>query len=220
MRKFDTFTDDLYQLADWLLVCHVTTVAMESTGVYWIPLYEILEACGIEVCLVNAHTTKNVSGRKSDAEDCQWIQQLHTYGLLAASFRPPADICTLRTYVRQRETLIQQRARQTQHMQKALHQMNLKLTTVISDITGVTGMQIIRAILDGEHDPGKLPAGGGGGELCSARRRKSGAPNAAATAVAKRRRVGSSKARVEGFGWLGGSMSDTRGHGSPGGEET
>ena len=153
MRCFDTFTDDLYQIADWLLSCSVTTAAMESTGVYWIPLYEILEACGIEVCLVNAHTTKNVSGRKSDAEDCQWIQQLHTYGLLAASFRPPADICTLRTYVRQRETLLQQRARQIQHMQKALHQMNLKLTTVISDITGVTGMQILRAILDGEHDP-------------------------------------------------------------------
>lgn len=153
VRRFDTFTAALYDVADWLLKCKVTTVAMESTGVYWIPIYEILQACGLEVCLVNARATKNVSGRKSDALDCQWIQQLHTYGLLAASFRPPADVCVLRTYVRQREALLQQRARQIQHMQKALHQMNLKLTTVISDITGVTGMQIIRAILAGEHTP-------------------------------------------------------------------
>ena len=153
IRRFETFTDDLHQVADWLLRCEITTVAMESTGIYWVALYEILEACGLTVCLVNAQATKNVSGRKSDVLDCQWLQQLHTYGLLAASFRPPADICTLRTYVRQRETLLQQRARQIQHMQKALHLMNLKLTTVISDITGLTGMQIIQAILAGERDP-------------------------------------------------------------------
>lgn len=153
VRCFATFTDDLHQLADWIVACGVTTVAMESTGVYWIPIYEMLEAQGIEVCLVNAQATKNVSGRKSDIEDCQWIQQLHTYGLLQPSFRPPADICTLRTYVRQREKLIQQRASHIQQMQKALHLMNLKLTSVISDITGLTGMQIIRAILDGERNP-------------------------------------------------------------------
>lgn len=156
VRRFDTFTPDLYALADWLAACGVTTVAMESTGVYWIPIYEILQSRGIVACLVNAQATKNVSGRKSDVLDCQWIQQLHTYGLLAASFRPPADICVLRSYVRQRESLLQQRSRQIQHMQKALHLMNLKLTSVITDLTGTTGMQILRAILDGERDPVKL----------------------------------------------------------------
>jgi transposase len=156
VRRFDTFTPDLYALADWLAICGVTTVAMESTGIYWIPIYEILESRGMTVCLVNAQATKNVSGRKSDVLDCQWIQQLHTYGLLAASFRPPADICVLRSYVRQRESLLQQRAREIQHMQKALHLMNLKLTTVMTDLTGLTGMQIIRAILAGERDPIEL----------------------------------------------------------------
>ena len=153
VRRFDTFTTDLHTLADWLSACGITTVAMESTGVYWIPIYEILENRGMTVCLVNAQVTKNVSGRKTDVLDCQWIQQLHTYGLLAASFRPPADICVLRSYVRQREGLLQERSRQIQHMQKALHLMNLKLTTVITDLTGLTGMQIIRAILDGERNP-------------------------------------------------------------------
>lgn len=156
VRRFDTFTPDLHVLADWLAACGVTTVAMESTGIYWIPIYEMLESRGMIVCLVNAHATKNVSGRKTDVLDCQWIQQLHTYGLLAASFRPPADICVLRSYVRQRESLLQQRAREIQHMQKALHLMNLKLTTVITDLTGLTGMQIIRAILAGERDPIEL----------------------------------------------------------------
>lgn len=153
VRCFATFTDDLHQLADWVVECGVTTVAMESTGVYWIPIYELLEARGVEACLVNSQATKNVSGRKSDAEDCQWAHQLHTYGLLQPSFRPPADICTLRTYVRQREKLIQQRAAHIQQMQKALHLMNLKLTSVITDVTGLTGMQIIRAILNGERNP-------------------------------------------------------------------
>ena len=153
VRCFDTFTDDLHQLAQWIVDCGVTTVAMESTGVYWIPIYEILEDLGVEVCLVNAQATKNVSGRKSDIEDCQWTQQLHTYGLLQPSFRPPADICTLRTYVRQRAKLLEQRAAHIQQMQNALHLMNLKLTSVITDITGLTGMQIIRAILDGERNP-------------------------------------------------------------------
>jgi transposase len=152
VRCFKTFTPDLHALADWLAACGITTVAMESTGIYWIAIYEILESRGMSVCLVNAQATKNVSGRKSDVLDCQWIQQLHTYGLLAASFRPPADICVLRSYVRQRESLLQQRAREIQHMQKALHLMNLKLTTVITDLTGLTGMQIVRAILAGERD--------------------------------------------------------------------
>lgn len=153
VRRFATFTADLHQLANWLLACGIMTVAMESTSIYWIPIYEILEARGLEVCLVNAQATKNVSGRKTDVLDCQWIQQLHTYGLLRASFRPPADICVLRAYVRQRENLLQERARQIQYMQKALHLMNLKLTTVLSDLTGLTGMQIVRAILDGERNP-------------------------------------------------------------------
>jgi transposase len=153
VRCFQTFTPDLHALAEWLSNCGITTVAMESTGIYWIPIYEILEGRGIEVCLVNAQATKNVSGRKTDMLDCQWIQRLHTYGLLTASFRPPADICVLRSYVRQRESLLQQRSREIQHIQKALHLMNVKLSTVLTDLTGLTGMQIIRAILAGERDP-------------------------------------------------------------------
>lgn len=156
VRSFGTFTRDLNAIADWLEACRITTVAMESTSVYWIPLYEILESRGFEVCLVNAQSTKNVTGRKSDLLDCQWIQQLHTYGLLSPSFRPPADIVTLRAYVRHRDNLIRYRATHIQHMQKALELMNLKLTSVISDITGMTGMQIIRAIIAGERDPRTL----------------------------------------------------------------
>jgi transposase len=156
VRRFGTFTCDLHALCDWLVACGIETVAMESTGVLWIPLYELLEERGIEVCLVNAQATKNVSGRKNDVLDCQWIQQLHTYGLFQASFRPPADICTLRAYVRQRDMLIRYRSSHVQHMQKALQQMNLKLTNVIRDITGKTGMQIIRSILAGERDPVRL----------------------------------------------------------------
>lgn len=153
VRRFGTFTCDLHALANWLEACRIETVAMESTGVLWIPIYEILQERGFAVCLVNAQATKNVSGRKNDVLDCQWIQQLHTYGLFQASFRPPADICTLRAYVRQREMLIRYRSSHVQHMQKALQQMNLKLTNVIRDITGKTGMCIIRSILAGERDP-------------------------------------------------------------------
>jgi transposase len=131
---------------------------MESTGVYWVPLYEILESRGLEVYLVNAQQVKNVSGRKSDVSDCQWLQQLHTYGLLSASFRPPEQIVALRSLVRQREMLVRYRASHIQHMQKALELMNLKLSKVLSDITGQTGMQIIRAILVGERDPQVLAA--------------------------------------------------------------
>jgi transposase len=153
VRKFGTFTDDLSAIADWLDTCGVKSVAMEATSVYWIPLYEVLEARGFEVCLVNAHASKNVSGRKTDLLDCQWLQQLHTYGLLRPSFRPTADIVSLRCYVRQRDTLLRYRSMHIQHMQKALELMNLKLSSVVTDITGQTGMQIMRAMLAGERDP-------------------------------------------------------------------
>lgn len=152
VRCFKTFTADLRALADWLSQCRVTTVAMESTGVYWMPVYEVLAERGFEVCLVNARHIKNVTGRKTDVLDCQWIQQLHTYGLLHASFRPSEDICALRALVRQRDMLISYRSGHIQHMQKALEQMNLKLTEVVADITGLTGLTIIRAILKGERD--------------------------------------------------------------------
>jgi len=156
VRRFGTYTPDLHALADWLAACQIETVAMESTGVYWIPVYEILEARGFHVYLVNARHLKNVPGRKSDVKDCQWIQQLHSFGLLSASFRPAADMCALRAYLRHRTELIQHRAAHIQHMQKALQQMNVQLTLVLSDITGTTGMSIIRAILAGEHDPHRL----------------------------------------------------------------
>lgn len=152
VRKFPTFTADIQRLADWLVHCRVTTVAIESTGVYWIPLFEILEARGFEVCLVNARHLKNVSGRKTDVLDCQWLQQLHTYGLLHASFRPPEQICAIRSLVRHREMLVSYRSAHIQHMQKALTLMNLRLPIVLTDITGVTGLKIIRAIVNGERD--------------------------------------------------------------------
>lgn len=153
VRSFPTFTADLHRLADWLVNCGIETVAMEATGVYWIPLFEILESRGFEVYLVNARHLKNVSGRKSDVLDCQWIQQLHTYGLLQASFRPPEQICAIRGLVRHRDMLIKYRSAHIQHMQKALTVMNLRLTSVLSDITGVTGMKIIRSIVAGERNP-------------------------------------------------------------------
>jgi transposase len=153
VREFGTFTADLEALATWLKQCGITSVAMESTGVYWIPLFELLERHGFEVKLVDARHVRNVSGRKSDVLDCQWIQQLHTYGLLAGAFRPPDEICVLRSYLRQREMLTQSASMHIQHMQKALQQMNLLLHNVVSDITGVTGMKIIKAILAGERDP-------------------------------------------------------------------
>jgi transposase len=156
VRRFGAFTEDLYALAEWLLQCRVRTVAMESTGVYWIPLYQILTDKGLEVKLVNARHVKHVPGRKSDVQDCQWLQQLESYGLLPSSFRPEAEICVLRSYMRQRQMLIKDGGRQLQHMEKALSQMNLKLTKVISDLSGQTGMRIVRAIVDGERDPWKL----------------------------------------------------------------
>jgi transposase len=156
VRCFGAFTLDLYKIANWLESCGIRTVAMESTGVFWIPLMEVLESRGFEVLLVDPHKLKNVSGRKSDMLDCQWIQQLHTYGLLRGAFRPSDEICALRSYVRQRSMLIRRGADHVQHMQKALTQMNVKLTMVLKDITGKTGMQIIRSILAGERDPKKL----------------------------------------------------------------
>ena len=156
IRQFSCFTPDLHALADWLKECKVTSVVMESTGVYWIPLYEILESRGFDVNLVDARHVKNVTGRKSDVEDCQWLQQLHASGLLSAAFRPAESILPLRSYMRQRETLIKASAVAVQHMQKALSQMNLHLSNVINDIAGLTGMAIIRAIISGERDPKKL----------------------------------------------------------------
>ena len=156
VRSFESFTNNLYRLADWLEQCKVDTVAMESTGVYWIPIYDILEERGFQVVLVNAQDFKNVPGRKTDVADCQWLQQLHTYGLLRASFRPDAEFVQLRSYVRHRDTLVKTSASFTHRMQKALIQMNVLIHNVITDITGVTGMKIIRSIISGNHDPKKL----------------------------------------------------------------
>ena len=153
VRCFATFTPDLESLAEWLLSYGVTTVVMESTGVYWIPIFELLEACGIVCYLVNARHIKHVPGRKSDLLDCQWLQKLHTLGLLNGSFRPDAEMRTLRTYLRHRQQLIEHRAPHILHMQKAMQQMNIQLHHVLSDITGVTGMDILRAIVAGELDP-------------------------------------------------------------------
>ena len=158
VREFGAFTEDLVAVAEWLRRCSVETVAMESTGVYWIPLFEVLESAGFEVLLVDPRQMKSVPGRKSDVLDCQWIQTLHTYGLLRGAFRPPEQVCMLRAYVRQRAMLVTYASHHIQHMQKALEQMNVKLNRVITEITGVTGMAIIRDILAGERDPLKLAA--------------------------------------------------------------
>ena len=152
VQAFGTFTPDLNRLADWLVKNGVETVAMESTGVYWIAVYELLEARGLSVYLVNGRHMKNVPGRKSDYLDCQWIQKLHALGLLSGSFRPDAEMCRLRAYLRHRAQLIQHRAPHILHIQKALHQMNIQLPVVLADITGVTGMAILRAIIAGERD--------------------------------------------------------------------
>lgn len=156
VRKFGAFTADLSALADWLKKCGVTTVALESTGVYWIPLFEVLEARGFAVCLVDTRRLKSVPGRKTDVLDSQWLQQLHTYGLLSSAFRPDQQVCQLRSYLRQRAMLVEYASHHIQHMQKALQQMNIKLTNVLSDITGLTGLTILDAILGGERDPLQL----------------------------------------------------------------
>ena len=156
VREFRSFTHALIDLADWLTACDIDTVAMESTGVYWIPLYEMLEARGFTVLLVNARHVKNVPGRKSDVSDCQWIQRLHTFGLLRGSFRPTAEITAIRTLLRHRDTLVEGAAACLPRMQKALTLMNLQLHTVISDVTGVTGMLILRDSVAGVTDPAVL----------------------------------------------------------------
>jgi transposase len=157
VRRFGTFTADLEALADWLTLCGVDTIAMESTGVYWIPLYELLERRGFRAFLVDARAIAHAKGRpKTDIHDCQWIQRLHCYGLLENAFRPPDQIVVLRGYVRQRQMLITYAAQHIQHIQKALQEMNLKLTLVVSDVVGKTGMAIIKAILAGQRDPVEL----------------------------------------------------------------
>lgn len=156
VRSFSTFTDDLNRLVDWLQKSGVESVAMESTGVFWIPLFQILEDRGFRVCLVNARHVKNVPGRKTDVSDCQWLQYLHSVGLLRASHRPAQAICAIRSISRHRESLVQMAAVHIQHMQKALDQMNLQIHHVISDITGTTGLAIMDAIVKGERDQEKL----------------------------------------------------------------
>ena len=156
VRSFDGFTRDLEAMAAWLSSCGVKKVAMESTSVYWIPVYEVLERAGFEVMLVPPRMTKQIAGRKSDVLDCQWIWQLQSYGLLRGAFRPSDAICPLRSYVRQAKRLIEDRSRCVQHMQKALTQMNVLLNSVLADITGQTGQKILRAIIDGERDPQRL----------------------------------------------------------------
>lgn len=153
VRTFGTFTPELQQLVAWLKACGIRSVAVEATGVYWIPLFQLLEAAGFEVCLVNPRHVKHVSGRKTDVSDCQWLQHLHAVGLLQASFRPDDEICALRTIYRQREHLVRQAAEQIQLMQKSLDQMNLHLHHVLSDLAGVSGLRIVDAILAGERDP-------------------------------------------------------------------
>jgi transposase len=158
VRKFASFTADLIALAEWLRECGIKIVAMESTGVYWIPLYELLQRRGFEVLLVNARHVKNVSGRKSDVLDCQWLQQLLSFGLLRGAFRPDDKVCELRSITRQRAMLLKHQGRHVQHMQKALTQMNIQLATVLSDVAGATGQKIIREIVAGERDPQVLAA--------------------------------------------------------------
>jgi transposase len=156
VRTFTTFTDDLLKLRDWLVQCGVRTVAMESNSVYWIPLFQILEAAGLEVCLVNARHAKNLPGRKTDVSDCQWLQYLHSVGLLRASFRPPEHICAVRALLRHRTNLIRYAGQQVQHLHKALTQMNVQIQNVLSDIVGMTGLLILDAIVAGERDPQQL----------------------------------------------------------------
>ena len=156
VREFPAFTADLHRLLAWLRECRITAVAMESTGVYWIPLFELLEAAGLEVHLVNARHVRSVPGRKSDVLDCQWLQQLMSYGLLRGAFRPSGEVCALRAVWRHRDMLLSYQARHVQHLQKSLTQMNVQLHHVISDLMGATGQAIVRAIVAGERDPAVL----------------------------------------------------------------
>jgi transposase len=155
VRTFGTFTRDLHELADWLVACGITSVAVEASGVYWIPLYEVLEDRGLNPKLVDSRSIGRKT-KKTDVLDCQWIRQLHTHGLLDAAFRPPAAMLALRAFTRHRKMLIDYAADHVRHIQKALDLMNVKLHLVVSDTVGVTGLRIIRAILKGEHDPASL----------------------------------------------------------------
>ena len=156
VREFVAFTADLHQMAHWLKKCGVDTVAMESTGVYWIPVFEVLEQEGFSVHLVNAHHMKNVTGRKTDVCDSKWIQRLHAFGLLNGSFRPADHVVRLRAYMRHRKALFERAADQLNYAHKALQQLNIKLAQVVSDISGLTGSLIIEAILGGERNPAQL----------------------------------------------------------------
>ena len=158
VRCYGCTTAELRKMAEWLTQCGIRTVALQSTGVYWIAVYDILEEAGLEVYLVNARETKNLPGRKTDVQESQWLMKLHTYGLLRNSFRPSQQIRNLRTYWRQRHDLTRCAVRHIQRMQKALTQMNIQLANIISDITGVTGQAILKAILSGERDPRELAA--------------------------------------------------------------
>jgi transposase len=156
VRVFSTFTEDLEKMAQWLVSCGVTTVAMESTGVYWIPLYDVVEKHGVKACLVDARGMKNVPGRRTDWHECQWLQFLHSVGLLRAAFRPDGDVCAVRSMMRHRTELVEMTSQHIQHMHKALTQMNVQIHHVISDLTGVTGLAIIDAIIAGERNPAVL----------------------------------------------------------------
>src|ERR1700686_2038515 len=153
VQNFGSFTADLHRMARWLKACGIQTGAMQATGVYWIALYQILEEHGLQVNVVNAHHTKTLPGRKTDVLECQWLQKLHTFGLLNNSFQPAEEIWILRTYMRQREKLVAAASTCIQHIQKALTEMNIQLSNVISDISGMTGMAILRAIVNGERNP-------------------------------------------------------------------
>ena len=156
VRKCETFTGDLHQMAEWLVHCGITTAAMESTGVYWIPVYDVLEQHGIRPCLVNPRNMKNVPGKRTDFHECQWIQHLHSMGLLHSAFRPDGEVCAVRSLLRHRNDLVEMASQHVQPMQKALTQMNVQFQHVISDITGTTGLAVLDAIVAGERDPGKL----------------------------------------------------------------
>ena len=156
VRKCETFTGDLRQMAEWLVGCGITSAAMESTGVYWIPVYDVLEQHGIQPCLVNPRNMKNVPGKRTDFHECQWIQHLHSMGLLHSAFRPDGEVCAVRSLMRHRNDLVEMASQHVQHMQKALTQMNVQFQHVISDITGLTGLSILDAIVGGERDPLKL----------------------------------------------------------------
>lgn len=156
VRKFGCTTSELKDMAGWLVSCGVDTVALEATGVYWVPIYEVLEDFGIEAFLFDSRQARNVTGRKSDVLDCQWSQKLHSYGLLTRAFRPAKEIASLRSYWRQRTSIVDSCSRQIHLMHKALEQMNVQLHKVVSDVAGVTGMRILRAIVAGERDPRAL----------------------------------------------------------------